>query len=207
MIIIKPKNIEVDASQLATFKKEFEQSNLFICPQLFDNTLKALIDKQFSITQFTEFVHKGDDGVVIGQEHVIPSDSALPKIINFYLNHKDVLDIVREISGISEIKSFTGRAYRFEANQQSFDNWHSDMSNGRLLGLSLNLTDKPYGGGEFNIRNASSKQLYGKVKHDKWGAAHFFRISDDLEHKVEKVQGEVPRVAFAGWFNSQPLFK
>ncbi len=206
MIVIKQRKVEIEDSQLSAYQKQFEDFNLFICKNLFDTSLKGLVEKQLSINQFSEFVHK-PDGKVIGQEYVIPSDASLPKILNFYLNHKDVLDSIKKISGIPEIKSFHGRVYRFEADQYSFDNWHNDMNHGRLLGMSLNLSDIPFEGGEFKIRNVKSEQVYKTVKHKEWGSAHFFRISDALEHKVEKVHGDAPRVAFAGWFNNQSLFK
>lgn len=206
MIVIKSKNVEVDENQLPDFKNEFENVRVFNCPNLIHASLKTLIDKQFSNTQFSEFIHKTDEGNIIGQEFAIPQESSLPKILNFYMNHKSVIEIVKKITGISEIKSFTGRVYKFEEDRYSYDSWHSDMNHGRLLGMSLNLSEKLYGGGEFKIRNSNTGHLYKTVKHKDWGSAHFFGISDHLEHKVEKVSGGKPRIAFAGWFNSQPLF-
>jgi len=39
------------------------------------------------------------------------------------------------------------------------------------------------------------------------GDAVIFRIADHLRHRVSPVEGDVPRVAFAGWFKSAPSFR
>lgn len=207
MIIINKKSVKFEIEQLCSYQNQFENFNLFICQNLFDNSLKDFIDIHLLKAEFIEFIHKGKEGQLVGQELIIPNDAALPKILNFYLNHKDVINMVRDISGIKEIKSFNGRVYKFENNKNSYDKWHNDMDHGRLLGMSLNLSNKPYGGGDFILRDFTSKQIFKTVQHNQWGSAHFFNISNELEHKVNKVSGENPRIAFAGWFNNQPLFK
>ncbi len=207
MIIIKQQKVEIEESQISTYQEQFRNQHLFVCPNFLALELQGLIKKQFLNTSFTIMADKKKDGELLSQEYTIPSDSVLVKILHFYLNQKEVIDAVKKISGVSTIKSFQGRVYKFEADQYSFDNWHDDLSKGRLLGMSLNLSEEAYKGGEFKIRNTKSRKVITEIKHKSWGSSHFFRISNQLQHKVEKVSGHNPRIAFAGWFTEDSFFK
>lgn len=206
MIVIKRQGVEEIASHLLFCQKQFEDENVFICPDFFSSDLNNLINNHLLNAPFTIKADQKKDGQLLSQEYTISRNSTLVQVLHFYLNQQTVIEAVKKISGISTINSFEGRVYKFEADQNSFDNWHDDMSDGRLLGMSLNLSTNAFDGGSFMIRNKKSKEVYAVVKHPNWGSAHFFRINNELQHKVEKVEGEFPRIAFAGWFTDKPFF-
>lgn len=206
MIEIKKQGVDVLESKLTDYQEQFQIQNVFVCPNFLADELKAMLAKHFDQTSFNIMADKRKNGKLLSQEYIVARDSTLVKVLHFYLNQRKVIDAIREISGITAIKSFQGRVYKFEADPYSFDNWHDDMSSGRLLGMSLNLSEEIYQGGVFRIRDTISKEVYAEVKHDSWGSSHFFRINQKLEHMVEKVEGKYPRIAFAGWFMEEPFF-
>lgn len=117
-----------------------------------------------------------------------------------------MIEGIKTISQLSTIKCFEGRIYKIEADEQSYLEWHNDLENksdGRLLGVSINLSPEIYQGGTFKIRNRATQQVHGTIKHDAWGSGHFFRIDAILEHSVERVSGDFPRIAYAGWFKDK----
>jgi hypothetical protein len=40
-----------------------------------------------------------------------------------------------------------------------------------------------------------------------FGDAVLFRIDERLEHRVSNVEGAVPKIAFSGWFESEPDYR
>ena len=81
------------------------------------------------------------------------------------------------------------------------------MGDNRLVALSVNLTSERYEGGELQIRDAASGEVTAEVGRTAVGDAVIFRIAERLRHRVSPVRGDVPRIAFAGWFKSAPSFR
>ena len=205
MICIKSNRTVVHDHLLEEYQQEFKKKHVFVISALLDTSLRNLIGKHLSDASWYIKVHerKSSDNL-LAKEFALNLDNPLYKILHFYMNHPHVIDAVKEITGISDIMSFNGRIYRFDHSENCYDNWHTDINavtNDRLVGLSLNLSDSVYEGGIFRLRNRESKTVYKEVKHDLWGGAHFFRISPDLEHMVTGVKGTKPRIAYAGWFS------
>lgn len=92
--------------------------------------------------------------------------------------------------------------YRFIPNSGHHDTWHDDCSAGREVGMSINLSEKGYEGGIFELRERQSKRILLRMANTGLGDATLFRISSDLAHQVTEVTGETPKTAFAGWFQS-----
>ena len=187
MISIERAKVILDEVKLENHRLQFKEQHVFICPKLFSDSLHPIISNKLNSSPYIQKIDKKEDGSIISQEYSISSEAIITQIINFYLNQNAVIEAVKKISNNPKIKSFKGRVYKFEADEFSFDNWHDDRTdNSRLLGLSINLSEAPYDGGEFQIRNKENKQVYTKVKHQHWGSAHFFRIHPMLEHVVTK---------------------
>jgi hypothetical protein len=73
--------------------------------------------------------------------------------------------------------------------------------------MSVNLTTSRYEGGRLQIRDQGSGEVTAEVGGTELGDAVIFRIAEHLRHRVSPVEGDVPRVAFAGWFKSAPSFR
>jgi hypothetical protein len=75
-----------------------------------------------------------------------------------------------------------------------------------LIGISVNLSGEAFSGGRFELRATAGHERMWSMANTGPGDAVVFEISDALQHRVTDVEGHVPRVTFAGWFQSQPDF-
>jgi hypothetical protein len=101
-----------------------------------------------------------------------------------------------------------------------YDSWHDDIEDGivtgiedewtphgRLVALSLNLSDAAYEGGALLLRDKVTEQTLSEVRNIGLGDAIMFRLAQHLEHRVADVVGDVPKTAFAGWFHRRPEYE
>lgn len=133
---------------------------------------------------------------------LVAEDQVLLGLTGFLLNAPAFLELVRRISGIDEFQVFSGRIYRMLPDSGHFDEWHDDVSDGRLVGLTVNLSESPYTGGLLQFRYKSSKEIFRELANTGLGDAILFRISPQIEHHVTSVSGSVAKTACAGWFIS-----
>ena len=98
-----------------------------------------------------------------------------------------------------------GRVYRMIPGSGHYDSWHSDMIGHRMIGMSINLSPEPYSGGVFQLRERDSEQILYEVANTGLGDAILFRLADHLQHRITDVDGTIPKTAFAGWFQSEPV--
>jgi hypothetical protein len=128
--------------------------------------------------------------------------------LQFILNDESIFSWVRQVTNCEPVGCFNGRVYMLMPGKgHSFD-WHDDChdNSNRLIALSVNLGSKPYEGGLLELREAASKKIVFRSPHLNCGDAVMFRISAALEHRVTPVTGYTPKIAFAGWFQNQPIF-
>ena len=82
------------------------------------------------------------------------------------------------------------------------DKWHSDDNESRLVGMSVNLSARLFRGGLFLLRDRQSGLTLAEVANTRLGDAVILRISRDLEHRISDLEGDEPKTAFAGWFDT-----
>jgi len=205
MITLKRNEVLIKETALRNYQDAFKNTHSLVIPDFLCSSLQELINTYLSQAEFIVSSHLGTENNLIAKEYALPRESIANNLLSFYLNKPEVLETVKKITQCENITSFIGRIYKFEEDENSFDSWHNDINKkkDRLVGISLNLSNSPYTGGEFIIRNKDTHKIFRKVKHDNWGGVHFFRIHPDLEHKVDKVTGINPRIAYAGWFIDQ----
>jgi hypothetical protein len=107
--------------------------------------------------------------------------------------------VIRAITGCAAIGGFDGRIYRMDAGAHA-DAWHDDANDRYLVALSLNLTATAFAGGALRLRDRATRTVRADVANTGQGDAIVFRLDPALEHMVSPVTGEVPKVAWAGWF-------
>jgi hypothetical protein len=137
----------------------------------------------------------------IGRE-VMLEDLAGLHVLHFAANTPEFLVLVQEITECSPIGSFHGRVYRMLPEAGHYDTWHDDVSDQRLVGMSINLGLNPYRGGVFQLRERTSSTILCEMPNIVQGDAILFRISPHLQHRVTPIEGTEPKTAFAGWFRS-----
>jgi hypothetical protein len=141
----------------------------------------------------------------IARERRMDAPAVLARL-TFLANDPRLVRFVRELTGCHDVGHFMGRVYRFEAESDHFDSWHSDAADERRIALSLNLSQGPIEGGELLIRRKGAPEPpptpYGRP-----GDALLFRISEHLEHRVLPVRSRTPRTAFVGWYFAGGSFR
>ena len=127
-------------------------------------------------------------------------------LLHLLLNRMKLFELIQVISQCERIGSFRGRVYRVVPNQGHFDDWHDDLVDYRLVGMSINLSAERYLGGLFQLRECSSGQIINEIANVGFGDAILFKLASHLEHRITPVEGNASKTAFAGWFKSQPHF-
>jgi hypothetical protein len=134
-----------------------------------------------------------------------PEDEVALGALNLVANAPGFLDVIRQITGCVRINRFVGRIYRMLPYSDHYDSWHDDLGGqaDRLVGMSVNLGPVPYCGGLFRLADRNSGQVLGELPNTGQGDAILFRISPLLHHMVTRIDGPVPKTAFAGWFTAE----
>jgi hypothetical protein len=165
----------------------------FISPKWADE-----LSKQADLMTFGYTVHSKVDLY----DYAITTGPVVPMLEDL-LNQPCVLRKVEEWCGLKprRLSRFVGRLYML-GEECGTEDWHSDCLEpyARLLGFSLDLSPKPYAGGELTLRNKKDKSPCGRAKAEHRGEALLFRIDPNLQHRVLPIEGGDPRIAFVGWF-------
>jgi hypothetical protein len=187
------------SGDLVELANQFEQLHSFCLPRLLDPELMEKISAQL---KHCEWITR-EDGTIA--KEAVPSDLSPANVLNFVANTSEFLDLMRRVTNCHSIMSFGGRIYRMEPGADHFDSWHADLGTthcDRLVGMSINLSPRPYQGGVFRLRNEASAEILCELSNTGPGDAIFFRISSALRHMVTTLVGTEPKTAFAGWFRS-----
>ena len=190
-------------------QSEFQQQNWVRLPAILVRDLWNMIQEQLAASNL-----EGKTASIYPAFNVI--DSALVLL----LNRGQLFKIIEQITGCGHIGCLRGRIYRIVpgADQHAEENqyqtpyriltgWHTDVNGTRLLALSINLNTEPYQGGGLSIREAKTRRVLSVVINPGFGDAVLFRISERLEHRVSAVEGTVAKIAFSGWFESEPDYR
>jgi hypothetical protein len=126
-------------------------------------------------------------------------DRDLHGLLHFLLNDAAVVAFVRAIAADRAITGFGGAVYRMQPAAGHRDSWHSDADGNRRVGLTVNLSARPFEGGELSMRTRQGAPLW-TVANTGAGDGLLFAIDEGLEHQVQEVRGAEPKTALAGWF-------
>ncbi len=190
-------SIEADALRSQFDKQHYLQLPGFLQPEILD-----LIQTHVDHGEFTERVH---EGIGSNLELCMAGNSGLGALL-LCVNDEKLFQIIGEVTQCKPIRCFEGRVYRVQSGQGHHDSWHNDFGDHRLIGMSVNLSRETYAGGVLQIRERESGMMFAEIPNTKPGDAVIFRLSDTLQHRITKVEGEVAKTAFAGWFKEQPDF-
>jgi hypothetical protein len=185
---------------LETMRRSFDASHAIRLPRFLD---ADLLEEVRRAVRHAHFYDREDEG--LARERCMDANSILGLLL-LVMNDPALIDVIRRITGCPPIGSFAGRVYLMQRGAGHYSHWHSDVGSGRLIGVSVNLTDGEFTGGRFELRQADATEADWHATNAGAGDAVLFRIAETLQHRVTEVHGNVPRVTFAGWFQSQPDF-
>jgi len=183
---------------LAEMRRCFDRSHALRLPRLFHPDLLDFVQRA---VRTARFVDRADEGLTLEQ---CMDPNPMLGMLYLIANDGRLFDVIRRVTGCGPIGSFIGRVYLRLAAAGHYDRWHSDVNGRRLIGMSVNLTEREFEGGRFELRQTDSDRVEWAVANTGPGDAVLFRIADGLQHRVTAVEGHVARVAFAGWFQSGP---
>jgi hypothetical protein len=195
MIQLQKSKVIADPEDVERWKIEFQKNHCVVLPKLLEPTMLDRLLERLGRGRWCDNVNEG-----VGRE-VVLDDAPARGLLHFGVNTPVFLNTVQEITGCGPLTRFEGRVYRFVPNSGHHAVWHGDTENG-LIGMSLNLSERGFEGGLFELREQQTERILAKIANTGWGDALLFRISKQLQHRVTEVTGEEPKTAFAGWFLS-----
>lgn len=195
MIQLQKSRVVADPEDVERRKIEFREKHCVVLPKLLAAALLDLLLERLERGRWRDSLNED-----VGRE-VILDDAPARGLLHFGVNTPIFLNSVQEITDCRPLTRFWGRVYRFIPNSGHHAVWHGDEENG-LIGMSLNLSQRGYEGGLFQLRERRTERVLAEIANTGWGDALLFRISQQLQHRVTEVTGEQPKTAFAGWFMS-----
>ena len=181
-------------------RRSFDASHAIRLPRLFGADVLRFVREAVGVARFSD---REDAG--LAREQCMDHNTILGMLF-LIMNDVRLFDVIRRITGCPPIGSFAGRIYLMRSNAGHYDRWHSDVDGKRLIGISVNLTEASFSGGRFELRPSDAVEPTWSFANVGAGDAVLFRIADHLQHRVTDVDGDIARVAFAGWFQSHPDF-
>lgn len=182
----------------ADARAQFDREHCVVLHEFLAPDLLKTIQARLSEEGFAHKLNKG-----IGTELRLPS-GALSGGIEFLANDPVVFGAIQDITGCPAIGCYRGRVYRMMPGAGHASDWHSDLSGGRMITMSVNLSEDVFEGGDLQIREAESRRVVAHLRNVGLGDAVIFRIDARLEHQVLPLTGSVPRSAYAGWYLASP---
>ena len=177
-------------------RREYRERHCVTVPGFLDATLFGWMRTQIAKEELTPRSHFGGLATELGTW-----DSRPVGVLTFFVNDPRVLQFVAGVTGQPRLSRFIGRVYH-RIPGTHHDSWHDDINPARLVGMSVNLGSSDFQGGEFQIRDAATKQPFGQIANTGPGDAILFEIGDGLEHRTTPLTGTVPKTAYAGWFGA-----
>ena len=175
--------------------EEFRRQRVIVCGDLLEADLLAAVLQRCRTGQFVPDVVAG-----LGAREV-ESPSRAGAALNIALSRAPLLRWVEAATGRDGLARVEGRVVQTRANGIDGLEWHDDLNvPARKLGITINLSDAPYDGGDFELRDAQSHELVTRYHHHVPGTALLFDVDAASQHRVLPVGSGGPRRVFTGWF-------
>lgn len=138
----------------------------------------------------------------------IESPQRVGKALSLLLHSPPLLRWFERATGSGPLRAVAGRLVETRANQRDALGWHDDQDDlARLLAVVINLSDRPFSGGEFQLRRKGESIPFLTFDHPEPGSMLVFAVRPELEHQVTPVTDGGPRRVYAGWFLTRPEFE
>jgi hypothetical protein len=180
--------------QIAALREQFESQHCVYLPKLLSEEVLGRLLPDIARADFTDETNR------VLAAHSTMQPNAAGALLLFLVNDQRLFEVVRRITDCERIGHFAGRVYRMAPSASV--PWHDDLVNYRIIAMSINLSPGPFEGGTLQLRSAPSGELLHEAHHAEPGDAIIFRLADYLHHRVTRVEGSEPRIAFAGWFKA-----
>jgi len=185
---------------IAAWRDEYMRGNWVRWSGFIEPKLLAILHTRIGAASFFDKTNRN-----IGDESRMRQEP-VGAALEFLTNDTVLFEVVRAITGCDPVGCFRGRVYRLLPSTGQMTDWHTDLTQGRMATMSINLSTEPYAGGILQFREPGSEKILSQVANTGPGDAVLFRIAKGLEHRVTALRGTVARTAYAGWFLREPRF-
>lgn len=173
----------------------FRKHHAIVCRDLLDPALLATLLARCRSGRFV------DESVTRLGTREVEAPQRVGRALNVLLNRAPLLRWLEAATGCAPLDSVAGRVVQTRANDHDALDWHDDLNEpNRRLAVTINLSDAPYRGGTFELREAASGALCLSHLHARAGDALIFAVRRGLEHRVLPLLSGGPRRVYAGWF-------
>lgn len=192
--------IDCSASDAASARDAFDRVHCLRLPRFVAPRLLEAVQANLSAAASSFVKYDG-----VGTETRLEFGKSAAAL-DLAMNDQRLFETLQALTGLGPIGYFGGRVYTMRAGAGGFG-WHSDNEGHRLIGFSVCLGAESFAGGQLQIADAETETPVCEIANTVAGDAVIFRISPDVVHRVLPVEGSVPKVAYSGWFRSEPTYQ
>jgi len=177
----------------------FAQTRAMLCRDAIEPGFFEAIRRLITRAEFVpEMVER------VGDREIETPDRA-GRALSLALRRAQFMQWISATTGCGSISSVEGRVVQTRSGSSQELRWHDDLNDARRrLAITLDLSDSPYEGGDFELRHKKTREVLFRHRHTSPGSVLIFSIAADLEHRVLPVMSGGPRRVYAGWFVSEP---
>lgn len=189
--------IAADPDAVEEARRQFVSDHAIVLKEFLAPSLLAWVRERVQQGQFRHKTHPAS-----GEEECMFDNDAI-WLLRFLLSDARVLRAFESITGVEGLTKCQVRVYRFVPDSGQRHDWHDDVGEGRRLGLSINLSETMFEGGNLQLRERETGLLTADIRNTGPGDAAVFRLGTRLQHQVLPVTGAQGRVVVAGWFRAE----
>lgn len=196
MISSTETHFSSDPQVVADMRRTLSDTHAALLPNIFDTSFRQML---LTLCDKASFVSNTVPG--LGERSIEAPPAIAGKALRAALRRPDVLRFVERATGCGPLAAVEGDIAEFAPRPHEELAWHDDRNGAsRRLAITVNLSDVPYSGGLFELREKRSRRMLIRHIHRDVGTALIFRVESELEHRVQPVTAGGPRRVFAGWF-------
>lgn len=175
--------------------RDFARYRAIACANAIEPDLLA------SLTRLCREGHFESDDVKDLGHREVESPQRAGRALTHVLKRADLFGWIERATGCGPLETIDGRVVRARANNHDQLLWHDDLDHPRRrLAITINLSERGYEGGVFELREKRTERLLATHHHLAPGTALIFDVDHDIEHRVLPVTSGGPRCVYTGWF-------
>ena len=194
-----------DEAEVLELRRRYQATGYVHIPGFFDSFLAAHFRSLIDSIHISEF-YKAQ----IGQEYVATDYSFSPELIKEYnvlINQQRYIDFLQAVTGADPIGCMQGHVYVSDNTQKRGYGFHSDDDGNRHFLVSINISEKPFEGAIFSLRETATKKNIFHLQNNDPGGFLLCRIGSDIEHAISDVTGPAKRIVLLSWAFKEPSLK
>jgi SAM-dependent methyltransferase len=179
---------------LTALREAFENRNWVRLPNFVSG---ALLDRLRGYIGDARFLPPEFEGI---STDLRMEEGKAAQLLLLLVNDPHLFELVRSITDCKRIGRFDGGLYRKLPGLEHEDAWHGEIFGHGMVAMTIDLSERSYGGGMLEIRDRYSHRVLDRVAAGEPGDALLLRFAPSLQHRITGVEGDFPRTVYAGRF-------